>query len=304
MPNIHVCLDKFIDPVRAAQRAVAVNPENLPTMLPMRSNDMLVVGNHSRDLHAAGMILTGRKWPNGATLRIAFIGGDARVNERIKDTALLWEKYVNLKLRFLENLEDAHIRIAQDKNDGSWSYLGTSNLEIPKNEPTMNYGWLEPDTSQTEYNRVVLHEFGHAFGMPHEHNHPRAGIPWDVEAVYAYYTSTQGWTREEVDQQLFARYEESQTQFSEFDKNSIMLYHIPNELTIGDYEVGWNTELSEGDIKFAEWQYPKDTPKPPEPLPARVKASTSQLYRNGRSYYGKDLEISHGNKPRWNADAI
>ena len=38
----------------------------------------------------------------------------------------------------------------------------------------MNYGWLEPDTSTREYQRVVRHEFGHALGMIHEHQNPAA----------------------------------------------------------------------------------------------------------------------------------
>lgn len=51
----------------------------------------------------------------------------------------------------------------------------------------MNYGWLYPDTPDQEYSRVVLHEFGHALGAIHEHQHPEAAIPWDKPKVYEYY---------------------------------------------------------------------------------------------------------------------
>jgi len=299
--EVKACIDKFIDPVQAAHLAIQTNPENAPKL----PEGLRKPGTHSRDLRAAGVILTGRKWPNGKILKCAHLEGENLVQQRVQQTAYEWQKYVNLRLAWVENPNDAEIRISYDKNDGSWSYLGTSNLEIPKNEATMNFGWLEPNTSQTEYNRVVLHEFGHAFGYPHEHNHPKAGIPWDVEAVYEYYTRTQGWTREDVDQQVFARYSESQTQFGEYDKLSIMHYPVDNSLTTGDYEVGWNTKLSEGDIKFAEWQYPKDVvPDPPAPVQARVKLSLSTLYRNPSRYYGKDLTIEYNRKPRWDAEAL
>ncbi|SCN42212.1 Uncharacterized protein BCRIVMBC938_06247 [Bacillus wiedmannii] len=35
-----------------------------------------------------------------------------------------------------------------------------------------------------------------------------------------------------------------------------MQYPVPNELTIGDYEVGWNKHLSELDGKFIQELYP------------------------------------------------
>jgi hypothetical protein len=57
----------------------------------------------------------------------------------------------------------------------------------------MNYGWLLANTPDQEYSRVVLHEFGHALGAIHEHQHPAAGIPWDKPKVYEYY-ARQHWS--------------------------------------------------------------------------------------------------------------
>jgi len=44
--------------------------------------------------------------------------------------------------------------------------------------PTMNFGWLNEDSDEDEYSRVVLHEFGHSLSCIHEHQHPANGIPW------------------------------------------------------------------------------------------------------------------------------
>ena len=193
-------------------------------------------------------------WPNGSTLRARFLDGDTGVQERVAAIAREWEEVVNLTLRFVRS-GAAEIRISFAEKDFSWSTVGTDALTVGRNEATMNYGWLEPDTEHSEYQRVVRHEFGHALGMIHEHQNPAARIPWDKPKVYAYYAE-QGWSREDVDVNIFEVYDKDTTNSTEFDRTSIMQYAIPEELTIGNFSVGWNTELSPRDIDFMGRQYP------------------------------------------------
>ena len=174
----------------------------------------------------------------------------------MREIAREWEDVANLTLQFVTS-GTAEIRISFAEQGFSWSTVGTDALTVPRAEPTMNYGWLEPDTELTEYQRVVRHEFGHALGMIHEHQNPDAlgKIPWDKPKVYEYY-ARQGWSRADVDANLFDVYDEDSTNFTTFDPTSIMQYAIPEELTIGTYSVGWNTELSATDIAFMQAQYP------------------------------------------------
>ncbi|MET4559854.1 M12 family metallopeptidase [Lysinibacillus parviboronicapiens] len=196
------------------------------------------------------------KWEPGQTIHVRFLEGVPEVKEKVKKHAKRWEQYANIKLEFGNN-PDAEIRIAFDMNDGSWSYIGTSCKEVAKNEPTMNYGWLQPDTPEVEYSRVVLHEFGHALGCIHEHQNPSAKIPWDKEAVYTYYMGPpNNWSKEDVDNNIFNRYDKNLTSFTEFDPTSIMLYTIPNEHTIGDYEAIGGVTFSEKDKQFIQQMYP------------------------------------------------
>ena len=84
----------------------------------------------------------------------------------------------------------------------------------------------------------------------------RRAIPWDKEKAYAWYGQTNGWSRAEVDQQVFNRYSGLLTQFTQFDPTSIMEYPIPEDITIGNFSIGWNRQLSDMDKHFIGQLYP------------------------------------------------
>ena len=248
---IRACIDRVLPPparVFAAQQAVAEAPENMPDF-------QLPTGSLPTRSELAALI--GKKWQNGRRLRVRFLDGDASVQARVRDVARQWSDFANVTFDF-GNHATADIRISF-LDEGSWSYLGTDALGIPANQATMNYGWLTPASTDDEVNRVVVHEFGHALGCIHEHQHPEAGIPWDREAVYRYYDGPpNNWTRQQVDVNLFQTYSRTITQFSTFDTQSIMMYPIDEQLTLGNYAVGWNRGLSPTDKAFIGVLYPKE----------------------------------------------
>jgi hypothetical protein len=105
---------------------------------------------------------------------------------------------------------EAEIRIAFMANDGSWSTVGRDALNrayFPAHQPTMNYGWLTESTSDDEYSRVVLHEFGHALGYIHEHQAARFIRLWNKEAVYRYFSGSPNfWSKEDIDHNVLQKY--------------------------------------------------------------------------------------------------
>jgi hypothetical protein len=274
---IRVCIDRELSlaaRLEAADRAIAENPANAPS-LRVRPG----MGVASRDRMRAALV-TAKKWANGRTLRVRFLDGDATVQAKLQPYVHQWSEFANLKFEF-GTAADAEIRISF-RQPGSWSYIGTDALGIPRNEPTMNFGWLTATTSDTEYSRVVIHEFGHAIGLIHEHQNPSGNIPWDKPKVYKYYMGPpNNWTKQDVDRNLFQKYSAIETQFSQFDPRSIMLYPIPNEHTIGDFAVGWNTVLSDTDRSFIATMYPKAAPRPVPVLVVGAPATAAAIGAHG-----------------------
>ena len=246
--DIRMCIDQFVpEEHRAAAEAGAVSerPDNLMA-LPMS-------GGPSPFGRLRMALVTQTLWKPGTVIACRFLDGEASVKRKVEAVAHGWEDVANIQFKFGQD-PAAPVRISFER-EGSWSYMGTVSQQIPKGEPTMNFGWLTPDTEAEEYSRVVLHEFGHALGCIHEHQSPDVQIPWDKERVYAYY-ARQGWSRSQVDANLFQAYSPAGVQFSRFDRDSIMLYAVDESLTIGDWAVGWNTRLSAGDRAFIRSQYP------------------------------------------------
>ena len=247
--DIKICTVKYLPAELQAQaEAVAIqeNPLNAPQ--PLTTSD-----KNARFL----ALPIGNKWATGRTLRVKILNGSPFIQQKIRDFGSQWTSYGNINFNFVSS-GDAELRINVDASGGSWSYVGTDNLLIPQNEATMNFGWFTDSTDDGEFSRVIVHEFGHAIGCAHEHQSPTAeGIPWNRPAVYEYYQRTQGWSREDVDNNIFNLYAASSTQFSAFDPLSIMLYAIPAELTTNGFSTGWNTVLSDTDKSFIGVAYPR-----------------------------------------------
>lgn len=196
-------------------------------------------------------------WPNGKRLKVRFLNGTTFLQNKVKYFAQTWEKYANIDFQFVAS-GDAEIRVAfrWGGDGGSWSYLGTDNLRIDKDKPTMNYGWFSENTRDDEFQRTVTHEFGHALGCIHEHQSPAGTIKWNEAKVIADSKATQGWDEVKTRQQIINKYRATQTTNSQFDRNSIMCYFFPAAWTLDGQGTPDNRVLSETDKAFIGKMYP------------------------------------------------
>jgi hypothetical protein len=197
------------------------------------------------------------KWQNRTSLTVRFLDGDPVVQSKVRAIAQEWAPHTGIALNFVSS-GDADIRISfvqfnpDGKRAGTWSKLGTCNAPLP-GAPTMNYSWLTPWTEDIEYRRVVLHEFGHALGLVHEHQSPAAGIRWNVAKVLAWCQDTQGWGETACRRNVLEV--KNQTNYTEFDRASVMIYGISAALTLDGFSVERNTELSFLDKTFMKTWY-------------------------------------------------
>jgi serralysin len=198
------------------------------------------------------------KWQSNDKITISFLDGDPAVQERVRAVAQTWTGtgMANLRLVFQKST-DSMVRISF-RQAGSWSAIGTTCLRIKDSaRPTMNLGWLKPDSSQEELERVVLHEFGHTLGLVHEHQNPSNGIAWNRSAVIRDLSAgSNHWSASDIEHNMFEAYRKTETNFTAFDKDSIMLYPVPRTWTTNDFSVGLNTKLSATDRAFIRRQYP------------------------------------------------
>lgn len=255
--------------------------------------------------HSRGSYLVGETdhfWPNnpnGPTIiRVKILQGSNNsatsiIQSKIKQYAKVWEKYANIRFDFVPVNQPAEIRIGSVQGQGSWSYVGTVCRSVDQNEPTMNYGWFNDWTDESEFSRVIVHEFGHAIGFGHEQSHPEISLQWNKPVVYAYYAATNGWSKQEVDNNVLYKYPASETTYSAYDPTSIMHYPVPENFTLNGVGVGWNTELSHMDKSFIGKIYPFPSTSNKESILYTIIGAPTTLY--GYTVISK-LEIKINNK--------
>ena len=195
-------------------------------------------------------------WDNGATLKVRFLSGSDQMKEKVKMYAKEWEQYANIHFDFIEE-GDADIRVNLDNKGGHNSLIGQLAQGIAQDAKTINFDTTDFATYDAMH-RTVLHEFGHAIGLLHEHYSPLAGIPWNKEVVYKELSQSQGWDKMTVDVNLFQEYSLTYTHGTSYDKTSIMHYPVLSRWTTNGYAVPWNNQLSDGDKAMIAALYPKE----------------------------------------------
>lgn len=209
--------------------------------------------NH--DIHAAarGVADISRIWerPNTSplVLHVRFLDGTPTLQAEVLKHARAWCEHAAIDFDQCDAY-DAQIRVAFAPGRGNWSYIGTDAVhpEIGFAQPSMNLVDIDPGT--------VLHEFGHALGLEHEHQHPDTLLQFNRQQILAEMTQPpNNWSVEQVDRNILDRFAPADLTVTPFDPASIMTYEIPSSWLLGGTALPRNTCLSTGDITLISALY-------------------------------------------------
>lgn len=205
-----------------------------------------------------GAILADSRWPLDSIITMGFLDGDAQLQARVLAVAQEWISRTGARLTF-ERRNDAataDVRISFQL-EGSWSLLGRYCRTLAdRAQPTMNFGWLTPDSTDAEVREVVLHEFGHMLGFIHEHQNPRGGLKWRRDAVIAELSRPpNSWSVEEIERNVLNQEDPRDLIGTPFDPDSIMLYPFPAKWNENGIATKANQDLSRTDIALAKNVY-------------------------------------------------
>jgi hypothetical protein len=199
----------------------------------------------------------------GVKLTVGFIDTpETALRARILGHMNAWGAQANVV--FTESTNEPRVRIARwDNHDsaddwGYWSVIGTDIDLIAPDRPTMNLEKFTMDIPEAEFHRVVRHEAGHTLGFVHEHQRKEIIDRLDPAKVIAEYRRTQGWSEEEVwDQVLTPRDLSSIFGTPHAEEDSIMCYHLDGSLTKDGEPIVGGVDITADDHAFAASVYPK-----------------------------------------------
>jgi hypothetical protein len=215
--------------------------------------DPQVLELHVKDFKISpyGTIMFGHRWrrsegltPNTGliTLGVHFLNGSQNQKEAVRQVAPRWlsgELATKLKFEFDVTRPRAHITINFETNANN-SIIGRQSAEYAAARETMNLAEV--------VDHVIVHEFGHAIGLQHEHRNPDTPIQWNKPVVIAE-MGARGWSPEMCEKEIFTRLSQSYACVSSpaFDRESIMMYPIPSGWTTNNFSSDQNTSISAGD---------------------------------------------------------
>jgi len=242
----------------------------------INNNKSLFKKYRRSDLTLAGV--TELFWLPNSTLKVGFdfsgycvpsISKD-EFSQQIINLASEWSKHGSINLEISKDHTACDIVIAFNPYIGTYSALGTtSKIPISKGKFSMNIDptwaeniWnLDQEMQDENSNRYylqssVLHEFGHAFGLIHEHQRSDRPFTWDI-----------AWMKKNMDQlgldnwkQVVFNYIEkdpmSALTYGEYDFKSIMSYDWVKDATIEKIKCDINFTLSNQDKQQFGLIYP------------------------------------------------
>lgn len=211
-------------------------------------------------------------WPKDKSVfYIKWYDGDDDIHTKVLgDLNAAFTPYTGKSFAVTADINQADFYISFIQNNQSWSYIGTDCKYIAATgKPTCNLGWAIAyrNNQGGERSGTAIHEIvGHALGYIHTLQSPACvgTLVWNKEFVYNKYAQI-GWSRAQVDAQVFTTYSAQDVTDESCDFKSNMCY--PVSAGEANVIVGRNNTQSALDIKKLTADYSGGIAPPPPPPP-------------------------------------
>jgi len=198
------------------------------------------------------------RYGNKKIINVLFLNGSKVLQKTVDEVASEWQDFGNFNFIFytkrsLPQRIAPDIRVRFHRGRSSDSYVGRKGHRINKNLPTMNLGII--GDSYISQRETVLHEFGHALGLNHAHQHPQRSFSFNKNKLYAHCWDRFNYSKKQCNWNILKK--NPIKNYLSYDEDSIMHYSFPAKVFSG-----WhgkhpnNSSLSLGDKLLIAKLYP------------------------------------------------
>jgi hypothetical protein len=248
--------------LEAAWHAAVLRPSNAPELVALAYDHP-----HDEVLPPAAITLLRSKfWPNGYQIKVAFQGGSPAINAKVLEFANHWSRWANVGFIDVGPGDQPDV-LTSYALEGYWAYLGPDNRIVTQRmkQVSCNFQGFDKGTMpESEWYRVVEHEFGHILGAEHEHMRPEIVARIDPAKAYPYFLEREHWDKEMVDSQVLTPLDMTGTLASAPEETSIMSYWLSGSIMKDGRAVRGGSRITDLDGRTTGIAYPGRGPVHPQ----------------------------------------
>ena len=188
---------------------------------------------------------TTKLWENGKILNVVFLDGSQEMQESVAKYAKEWSLYANIDFKFYtkDNFPKSlkpDIRVTF-KAKGNNSSVGTDS----KRDFWAHSMSLSALSNENFINRYyIIHEFGHAIGLEHEHQNINRSFELDEDNAYAYCKKVFSMNKTDCRNFIFEVKRGKAIYSSKYDPKSIMHYSLHEDMLKEKMDLSTSYNLS------------------------------------------------------------